>query len=165
MPTQRRQMSRTQFRSCDEPSQYPTLQLVLPSHAQFEAVDLFAVRREADSTDLVMVAQQKEGRASVSKNPLPQTAQHAYWMRGSPTQKGKKKDGWILPSQSEIETVLGTLLGSCSTSHLAGSGRLAAKAGRENGFASDVACPLFVSLVTSHHAFLRGSRAKTRMYY
>ena len=97
-----------------QPLQYPTLQLVLPSHAQFEAVDLFAVKREADSTDLVMVAQQKEGRASVSKNPPPQTAQHAYWMRGSPTQTGKRKDGWILPSQSEIEQFLGPSLAAAA---------------------------------------------------
>ena len=96
-----------------QPLQYPTLQLVLPSHAQFEAVDLFAVRREADSTDLVMVAQQKEGCASVNQ-PRPQTAQHAYWMRGSPTQKGKRKDGWILPSQSEIEQFLGPSLAAAA---------------------------------------------------
>ena len=96
------------------PSQYPTLQLVLPSHAQFEAVDLFAVRREADSTDLVMVAQQKEGRASVSKHPRPQTAQHAYWMRGSSTLQGKKIDEWYLPSQSEIETFLGPSLAAAA---------------------------------------------------
>ena len=97
-----------------EPLQYPTLQLVLPSHAQFEAVDLFAVRREADSTDLVMVAQQKEGRASVSNHPRPQTAKHAYWMRGSSTQNAKMKDGWFLPSQSEIETFLGPSLAAAA---------------------------------------------------
>ena len=89
-----------------QPLQYPTLQLVLPSHAQFEAVDLFAVRRERDSTDLVMVAQQKEGSASVN-HARPRTAKHAYWMRGSSTQKAKTKDEWILPSQSEIEKFLG----------------------------------------------------------
>eukprot|EP00439_Symbiodinium_sp_Y106_P012614 s7064_g1.t2 len=93
-----------------QPLQYPTLQLVLPSHAQFEAVDLFAVRREADSTDLVMVAQQKEGSASVSNHPRPQTAKHAYWMRGSSTQNAKTKGGWFQPSQSEIETFLGPSL-------------------------------------------------------
>ena len=93
-----------------EPLQYPTLQLVLPSHAQFEAVDLFAVRREENSSELVMVAQQKEGRASVSNHPRPQAVQHAYWMRGSSTQNAKTKDGWFLPSQSEIETFLGPSL-------------------------------------------------------
>ena len=97
-----------------EPLQYPTLQLVLPSHAQFEAVDLFAVRREENSSELVMVAQQKEGRASVSNHPRPQTAKHAYWMRGSSTQDAKMKDGWFLPSQSEIETFLGPSLAAAA---------------------------------------------------
>ena len=96
-----------------QPLQYPTLQLVLPSHAQFEAVDLFAVRRKADSADLVMVAQQKEGSASVN-HPRPQTAKHAYWMRGSSTQNAKTKDGWILPSQSEIEKFLGHSLAAAA---------------------------------------------------
>ncbi|CAE7025420.1 unnamed protein product [Symbiodinium natans] len=96
-----------------QPLQYPTLQLVLPSHAQFEAVDLFAVRRKADSADLVMVAQQKEGSASVN-HPRPQTAKHAYWMRGSSTQNAKTKDGWILPSQSEIEKFLGPSLAAAA---------------------------------------------------
>ncbi|CAE7306592.1 unnamed protein product [Symbiodinium sp. CCMP2592] len=96
-----------------QPLQYPTLQLVLPSHAQFEAVDLFAVRREADSTDLVMVAQQKEGGASVSNHPCTQTA-NAYWMRGSSTQNAKTKHGWFLPSQSEIDTFLGPSLAAAA---------------------------------------------------
>ena len=45
-----------------KPNQYPTLLLILPKHSKFEAIDLFAVRREKGvKADLVMVAQQKEG--------------------------------------------------------------------------------------------------------
>ena len=61
-----------------------------------------------------MVAQQKEGRASVSNHPRPQTAKHAYWMRGSSIQNAKMKDGWFLPSQSEIETFLGPSLAAAA---------------------------------------------------
>ena len=132
MPTQRRQMSRTQFRSCQNHCSTQPCSWFLPSHAQFEAVDLFAVRREENSSELVMVAQQKEGRASVSNHPRPQTAKHAYWMRGSSTQNAKMKDRWFLPSQSEIETFLGPSLAAAAPGDLAGSGRLVAQAGREN---------------------------------
>ena len=80
-----------------EPLQYPTLQLVLPSHAQFEAVDLFAVRREADSTDLGHGGA-AEGRQSQCKQP-PTAADCKACLLDERIVDAKRKDErWMVPA-------------------------------------------------------------------
>ncbi|CAE7827830.1 unnamed protein product, partial [Symbiodinium necroappetens] len=97
------------------PNQYPTLQLVLPKHSKFKAIDLFAVRREKGvKAELVMVAQQKEGSSSIGTNLPPHQAKYAYWLRGSSTLTRKVTGTWYQPSQSEIDEFLGPSLAAAA---------------------------------------------------
>ncbi|CAE7575461.1 unnamed protein product, partial [Symbiodinium microadriaticum] len=102
-------------RMLPQPQKYPTLQLVLPKHSKFKAIDLFAVRREKGvKAKLVMVAQQKEGSSRKRTNPPPKKAEHAYWMRGSSTLTGKATGTWYQPSQSEMDEFLGPSLAAAA---------------------------------------------------
>eukprot|EP00971_Amphidinium_carterae_P274859 5453958-Amphidinium_carterae.2 len=71
--------------SLPKPSQFPTLQLVLPTHAQLAIVDLFAVKWTAnDAKQVVMVAQQKEGKIRIKgESPPVCPGGKALWLRGA----------------------------------------------------------------------------------
>ena len=89
-----------------------SLQLVLPSRANFETVDLFAIRAEPDGTrKIVMVAQQKEGSKAVGNVTAPQVDGPALWMRGL-AKTPQQKNGWYQPSACEVSEFLGPSLDS-----------------------------------------------------
>jgi len=95
-------------------AQRPSLQLVLPSRANFKTVDLFAIRTEPDGTrKVVMVAQQKEGSKAVGNVTAPQVDGRALWMRGL-AKKPQHKHGWYLPSACEVSEFLGPSLDSAA---------------------------------------------------
>ncbi|CAE7780357.1 unnamed protein product [Symbiodinium necroappetens] len=105
--------SATEAISLPKPEHRPSLQLVMPSHACFQKVDLFALRTEVDgSRKVVMASQQKEGRHAVDTE-APAVEGKALWMRGQAGQE-RTSHGWYQPSSERINEFLGPSLQSAS---------------------------------------------------
>ena len=96
--------------------------LCRPTHSGFELIDLFACWRRDGHTQLLMVAQTKQGRDRQLTKLPPEVegGVPAWWLNGlAPaerqwSEKDETKPRWTIPSASEVQGFLGPSLRVCS---------------------------------------------------
>ena len=86
-------------------TQRPTLSILYPTHAQFEAYDAIAVYSK-DNKMVIYGYQLKEGKAT-SNQPVHSSFAKSFVVKGASTKTFKMSDAWCIPGTKEIDSFFG----------------------------------------------------------
>ena len=84
----------------------PTISIFFPTHAGFQAYDVFVVFSESREIRHVIGFQLKEGKSN-AQQPVHSSVQNSFVVKGDPPEVQRTSSGWTIPAEKDINEFFG----------------------------------------------------------
>jgi hypothetical protein len=91
----------------ETPTSLPHIEIYYPQHSQFTAYDVMVVAYDENGRTQIYGYQLKAGKAYTVERAEVEGMHSSVWIRGVAQKETAVSNGWVLPSEEEIETFFG----------------------------------------------------------